>query len=654
MKNVAIVLFFIGMFHATIIASADQIQLETIVVTSGKTQKPLKEDVSNTIVMTQENIQKYHARDIMDLLRHVPGMTLNDTGTGSYYIGFRGTSPAPKGTMIMLDGIEINTAANYILAQNTPMANIERIEVIKNPASALYGPAGVGGVIHIITKPASKPFETQIRLSYGSFSRQESIIHCHGFLDSGLSYGLSGTIFHTDGFRDESKTTFHIISPRMGYETDRFHFDLIGLIKPSKGHQPGGLPLDQYKDSPEKATSPNSLGEGFATTWGAKLNFRINPVSQLKVKSSYRTDDWHAEMDGNYLEGDKQWHWTGEVNYQMIYQTDFVKNTFFAGVEFRKYHSKYLMHPDDYWADKTFWWESSNTINEKIMGVFVQNDLQIAKKMNIHMGGRFDRIHLRYIDKQSDVNSAHKKFSPKIGFSFFPQQSYSIFGNYSQGIRSVNLVETVYRPTEDLQAEKLNTYELGIRGKYFNDMNYSLAGFFTQTSDYIIETGIGQTLNWENAGKVESKGIECAISKSFHIGLYVSLDYTFQRSEYKQYKTDIIDYTGKDVPLLPEHSIGAMFGVKTNSYGSFNVSLRYIDDKYIDQNNTLVLPDVVIADVNYSCHIHMITFNLAANNLLDTTYAEYGKMNGGNYVSGEPVVYPTDGRTVIGCVQWNF
>jgi len=102
MKHKTPILLSIALFYFVTFANAEEIQLETIVITSGKTQTSLKNDIANTVVMTQENIQKIHARNIMDLLRHVPGMTLNDTGTGSYYIGFRGTAPAPKGTMIML------------------------------------------------------------------------------------------------------------------------------------------------------------------------------------------------------------------------------------------------------------------------------------------------------------------------------------------------------------------------------------------------------------------------------------------------------------------------------------------------------------------------------------------------------------------------
>jgi len=649
------IIILICIFYTQV--KAEEVRLEPIIVTSTKSETRLSSDSSNTTIITQSDIQKFHIRNIMDLMRHVPGMTLNDTATGSSYIGFRGAVPAPKGTMIMVDGIEMNTAANYILAEHIPIENIERIEIIKNPASALYGPAGVGGVIHIITKPASRKFESKIRLSYGSYGRQKSIIHCKGFVNSGFFYELSGTSFYTDGFRDESTTRYQIISPRLGYETDHMRLSLIGIVKPSKGKQPGGMPLDQYQDHPQQATSPNSTGKGYATTWGTTFDYQISSLSRLLVKTSYRTDDWHAEMDGNYLEGDDQWHWTGEINYQFGIENKVIKNIMLAGLEYRKYHSTYLMHPDDYWAGKTFWWQSSNDIDENISGIFIQNDLSISEQFHIRMGCRWDRIHMTYIDKMNhldNVENTHQKTSPKIGFAYSPKQHITFFGNYSQGIRSVNLVETVWRPKNNLEPETIDHYELGIRGRTGNKINFNLAGFWTQTNNYIIETGTGYTLSWENSGEVESKGIECSFSKRYSTGISFSIDYTFQQAEYKNYQTETNNFTGQSIPLVPEHLFGFCIGVNNQSFGNINISMRYVNEKYIDHANTLTLKDYTVVDLKYACYMHMVKMVFAVNNLLDETYAEYGKMNGGPYVSNQPVAYPADGRSLIACLQWQF
>jgi len=650
------VLLFLFVITNSFELFAEIIQLDTITVSSNKSEKPLKENISNTTIISENQIQRIYPRDIMDLLRFIPGMTLNDAGTGSYYIGFRGTPPAPKGTMIMLDGFEINTAANYILAQNIPIDDIERIEIIKNPSSASYGPAGIGGIINIITQEASLPYESKISLSYGSFSRKDALFLCKGYLENGFSYGLSIKSVDTDGYRNESDTRYQIISPRLGYETDQLHFELIGLMKPSSGKQAGGLPLDQYKTIPKYSSSPDSTGKGYATTWGTKIDYIINPSSKFRIKSSYRTDDWHSEMDGNYLEGDDQSHWTAELNYQYSNVFGKFKNTILSGIEYRHYQSIYHMHPDDYWADKTFWWESNNSIDENILGFFLQCHTRFAEKLSLHAGVRFDRIQMKYIDKiyaSNNIETTHRKASPKIGFSFSPFDSFDLFANYTQGIRSVNLVETVWAPKDHLKPEKVENYEFGTRC-FLNNLHFNMAFFFTQTKDYIIESGIGQTLNWANTGKVTSKGIEFSTGKTYSNKYYFNLNYTFQQSDYKDYHTTFNNFSNKTVPLVPKHMLGINLGVNFDIFGKIDTSIRYVDDKYIDNQNTLSLEDYTTVNIKYSYQYQMISFTLSVNNLFNTIYAEYGKMNGGAYVNGVPVAYPSEGRSIIGVASWNF
>jgi len=86
-KNITIVFLLVLLLQAFV--HAESIKLDDIVVTASKTEKLLKEDTSNTTVISKDDIQKYHPRDIMDLLQHGPGMTMNNMANGSYYIGFR-------------------------------------------------------------------------------------------------------------------------------------------------------------------------------------------------------------------------------------------------------------------------------------------------------------------------------------------------------------------------------------------------------------------------------------------------------------------------------------------------------------------------------------------------------------------------------------
>ncbi|ETR69546.1 MAG: hypothetical protein OMM_09502 [Candidatus Magnetoglobus multicellularis str. Araruama] len=87
-------------------------------------------------------------------------------------------------------------------------------------------------------------------------------------------------------------------------------------------------------------------------------------------------------------------------------------------------------------------------------------------------------------------------------------------------------------------------------------------------------------------------------------------------------------------------------------FGRIDTAIRFIDDKFIDHANTLILDKYTTVDIKYSYNYQLIDITLSVTNLFDHTYAEYGKMNGGAYVNGVPVAYPGDGRSITGSIAW--
>ena len=186
-------------------------------------------------------------------------------------------------------------------------------------------------------------------------------------------------------------------------------------------------------------------------------------------------------------------------------------------------------------------------------------------------------------------------------------------------------------------------------------MNYSLAGFHTTTKDHIIQISGGWgALHLIMQGEIESKGIEMALGMAFPYGFYVNLDYTYQCSEFTDYKTTTASFDGKRVPLVPDYFLGSNLGWVNEKYGRIDVSIRYVDDKYIARENTDKLDDYTVADAKYTYSYKNLEVSFAVNNLFDKTYAEYGIAEGGFYVSNVPVAWPADGRNYLGTVSYHF
>ena len=129
-------------------------QLEPVVVTADKMEAEVYDTPTNITVITKEELSKYTARDVTDLLKQVPGLKISGLGYGNPGIGFfstRGSEPDIRGVKIMVNGIDWSKGSGMFSPPRIPINDIERIEVIKTP-SAMYGDQGSGGVINIITR----------------------------------------------------------------------------------------------------------------------------------------------------------------------------------------------------------------------------------------------------------------------------------------------------------------------------------------------------------------------------------------------------------------------------------------------------------------------------------------------------------------------
>ncbi|CAK8714978.1 MAG: TonB-dependent siderophore receptor [Candidatus Electronema aureum] len=648
--------------------SAAQEQAHTmneIVVTATKTEREVKEIPTNVAVLTEKDIEQIQPTDTMDLLRHVPGLVLNGMGSSkaSHYAGVRGMQPSSRGMLLLMDGIEMNDPSNYLSVSTIPLDAIERIEVIKTPASVLYGPAAVGGVINIITKKPSKPLEARVAAGYGSFERKEVSANIAGLRESGLTYGLNYQMLDSDGYRDNSWRTQHAFTPRLGYLGEQVDFDLVANVVDAEYAFPGGLPLSTWEQDPTKSLQPDREGDSVKSTVGATMNWSLNESNILKLKTSYRDNDWETEDYGMFFKGDNYKVWTGEAAYQHLAVINGMRNSLLLGTEYRDLNNEPSMYMDDQHGSMLL---SQAKIQEQITGFFVQDELSPTDKLLLNLGVRYDQIDTDFTNKLMSLasfDSSHDKWSPRFGLTYTVAPELAFFGNYSQGIRSVNLARSAFQLKSNIVPETEESIEVGLRGVLGGVMEYTVAGFQVNTEDKIIQK---ERYLYENAGEAESKGIEASLTRSLPCGFYASADYTYINAEFTEFSTSsttpdaAISYNGKRVPLVPENIFGLTVGRKDPLYGHLSASLRYVDEKFIDNANTLSLGDYTVVDVKYTVGLQALfptaqgwDFTLAVNNLFDETYAEYGEANGGSYVP-EPVAFPADGVSVFGGISYSF
>lgn len=173
--------------------AADDVQLDTIVVTASRTEQTLMDVTRSVAIVEQDAIKEQSVNDVAELLRDIPGVSVLEGSTpGLRRISIRGEGQARN--TILIDGQEVSDHSTYGSLFMIDPANIERVEVVKGPSSVLHGSKAIGGVVNIITKKgADKPLEISLGGGYdsstGGYNSNASVAGSQGNWD----YRISGT-----------------------------------------------------------------------------------------------------------------------------------------------------------------------------------------------------------------------------------------------------------------------------------------------------------------------------------------------------------------------------------------------------------------------------------------------------------------------------
>ncbi len=141
---------------------------ESVVVSAAQVEIPLSAASSSVTVITRDDLEKHQVESVADALRAVPGLSVvANGGRGAL------TSVFPRGgesdySLVLVDGVQANSFGGGFDFGHLPVANIERIEIVRGPQSALYGSNAIGSVIRIITRQSGRP-DASASLEGGGF-----------------------------------------------------------------------------------------------------------------------------------------------------------------------------------------------------------------------------------------------------------------------------------------------------------------------------------------------------------------------------------------------------------------------------------------------------------------------------------------------------
>ena len=263
-------------------------QLKETVISASRTPTRIDEVISDVTIVTRTEIEKYVGRTLPELLSRVAGVQFSANGGlgKSSSISIRGSEA--RHTIFLIDGVRYGSATTGTpVWDNIPVDMIERIEILKGPASALYGSDAVGGVVQVFMRKGQAGFKPYAAVTLGSESHAQLATGFTGGAGD-VSYALSVQKTREAGFSaTNSKVGVATFNPdRDGFEQKSFSTSIAYQINPS-------LKLDAglvYADSVNRSDDGPNLDTRYST---------ITNVAHLGVEASV-LPGWKTQLRYNY------------------------------------------------------------------------------------------------------------------------------------------------------------------------------------------------------------------------------------------------------------------------------------------------------------------------------------------------------------------
>jgi iron complex outermembrane receptor protein len=582
----------------------DSVQLGDLIVTGTKTEVSRKIVPLSVSQISQTNIENSNQHNILPLLNQfAPGIFVTErnilgfgvaTG-GSGGISIRGISSAPNtSVLVLIDGHpQYQGIFGHPLPDAYVASDVEKVEIIRGPASILYGSNAMAGVINIITK---KQKEEGLKLSagasYGSYNTQK-YYGTIGYKKDKLSVFASVNHDQTDGIRD--KTNFNISNgyAKAGYELSK-HFSMNADYS-----------IARY--------NANDNGTIYVP---APFNIDIT-----RGKAAFSLDNKFENADGSL----KFYHNFGEHilsdGFQstdrnsgiMLYETFRLleNNSITIGTDMKQYGGI---------ANRGAAANQFKTVNELSLYAYTQQLL--LRKLTLSGGLRLEN------------NSVYgNELIPMIGLSYVHNSNTSFKASASKGFRSPTVMELYVYPTPnpvnfpnsnpDLLPERLMNYEIGwLQALLKNKLQLELTAFLVK-GENLIQMVPPPVAMRQNIGSFNNKGIEFSGKYFISKNLMLHGNYSFVDLE-------------KAVLAAPRQqaNISANYHY---SIWNFNLSAQHIDGLYTQISPAPITESYTLVNARVSVKpIKILDVFISANNLLNQQYEiNYGyPMPGINFNGG--------------------
>jgi iron complex outermembrane recepter protein len=551
-----------------------------------RTDTPIRDIPQSIQVIPQEILEQQQVIRLDEAINNVSGTTVGAAfSNSSLTFNIRGFENTPA----LLDGFR---QYGFYELSSPETANLERVEVLKGPASIAYGDVQPGGIINLVSKKPLKTPTYEAELSVGNREFVEPRIDFSAPLTENgkVSYRLNALYRHDDGFVDfEQNFNRTFVAPVVNWQIGD-NTDLTFQLEYTDARTPleGGLIAfgDGIVDVPynRNISEPDDFTKNKFLNLGYNLEHRFSKT--WKIRNAFRYSDRNVENFGALpLEFDES---TGIVNRSLglrevdtknyalqtnlvgEFATGAIDHTLLVGVDLNRtdelektrfdsvfyplniFNPVYGLIPDVPIEDIPLISDTETQTDR--LGVYLQDQIAFSEQIKLLAGVRYDTIEREVLNNPHDFapNSSETTqnddaVTPRVGILYQPIPEISLYGSYSQSF-TPNSATTINN--EPLEPEKGEGFEFGVKSELLERKLSATLAYFNITKQNVSNTDPTNPLFSVATGEQKSQGIELDVSGEISPGWQVIASYAYIDAEVSQDNTIPV---GNRLFNTPEH-----------------------------------------------------------------------------------------------------
>jgi iron complex outermembrane recepter protein len=640
--------------------------LQAVVVKAYQQNRQLKEVSAAINYISSQQLERYNNISILPALNATPGVHMEERSPGSYRLNVRGsTLRSPFGVRnvkVYWNGIPFTDPGGNTYLNQLSYYNVSSIEVIKGPASSLYG-AGTGGAVLISSQPESWTPGVDLRYVYGSFNMSNINAQVRtGAPENRNTFGYTHQT--SDGYRDHTNMRRDIAT----WETqirinDKQQLSTSVLYGDLYYQTPGGLTAAQYNANPRAARPAAGI---FPSADGAKAAI-YQKTFLAGITHDYRFTEHFENTTVAYgafsniknptfrnYERRTEPHFGGRTVFTWQHQVGNTNiQTAFGGEGQRGFFNTKTFRNDGGSPDTV---QTDDDIDTYIYSGFLQTDIHFPGNWSVSAGVSINQSSItitRLTGAQTGTLKAafNSEWAPRIALSKKVVPGMLLYASVARGFSPPSSQEILPSNTiinSGLQAEHGINYEAGVKTSWLQQRLYvEVNAFYYQLKNAIVQRGADY---FENAGSTKQQGLE---SQAYYLLLpkqtrflsnaRIWISHTLNKFRYREFKQLMNDFSGKKLPSVAANIVAAGIDITTKPGLYMNLTWYYSDPVPVNDANTVFATSYHLAGGRAGwrtaiCKKLMIDLFAGVDNAFDVTYSPGSDINitGARYYNAAP------------------